>query len=74
MKKVYCCSDAHCADKFIILHSLKHLKYYIYKECGKRVTAESDGSSNDLARDRTTILNQLLADNEWITKVVLIFV
>ncbi|XP_026818161.1 myb-like protein O isoform X2 [Rhopalosiphum maidis] len=69
VKRFHCCSSAQCADKLTILHSLEHLKYYIYKECCKRVTAENENSCNGLTHDTTTVLNRLLADDEWIEKL-----
>ncbi|CAH1733158.1 unnamed protein product [Aphis gossypii] len=69
VKRFHCCSSAQCADKLTILHSLEHLKYYIYKECCKRVTAENENSCNGLTHDKTTVLNRLLADDEWIEKL-----
>ncbi|XP_025196020.1 probable WRKY transcription factor protein 1 [Melanaphis sacchari] len=69
VKRFHCCSSAQCVDKLTILHSLEHLKYYIYKECCKRVTAESENSCNDSTRDTTNVLNRLLADDEWIEKL-----
>lgn len=69
VKRFHCCSSAQCADKLTILHSLEHLKYYIYKECCKRVTAENENSCNGSTHDTTTVLNRLLADDEWIEKV-----
>lgn len=60
----------------IILHSLEHLKYKIYKECCKRINAENDDNctqfTNKDTQDTTTILNRLLADDEWIEKVKLV--
>lgn len=68
-KRAHCCSSTQCTDKLVILHSLKHLKYHIYKECCKRITAENDGCY-ELTRETTSVLNRLLADEEWIKKVV----
>lgn len=70
VKRVYCCSNTQCTEKLIIVHSLKHLKYHIYIECCKRVTAENDNSRNENTNDTTSVLNRLLADDEWIKKVI----
>lgn len=72
MKQVHCCTSTQCIDKLTILHSLVHLKYHIYKECCKRVTIENDNSCNDATQDTTTVLSRLLADDEWIEKVILL--
>ncbi|XP_060858706.1 uncharacterized protein LOC132936056 [Metopolophium dirhodum] len=69
VKRFQCCSSTQCADKLTILHSLEHLKYYIYQECCKRVAAENENSCNGLTHDTTTVLNRLLADDEWIEKL-----
>lgn len=71
MKKVHCCTNTQCIDKLIILHSLEHLKYHIYEECCKRITIENDNSCNKKAQDTTTVLNRVLADDEWIEKVLM---
>lgn len=54
------------------MHNLEHLKYNIFNECCKRVSIENDNYSNELTRDTkdTTVLNRLLADDEWIEKVI----
>jgi len=41
----------------------------MYKECCKRITAENDGCY-ELTQETTSVLNRLLADEEWIKKVV----
>jgi len=68
MKRIHCCSSAQCSDKLIILHSLEHLKYHIYKECCKHISTENN-DCKELTQDTTTVLNRLLADDEWIEKV-----
>ncbi|VVC43818.1 Hypothetical protein CINCED_3A000178 [Cinara cedri] len=72
IQKLQCCS-IQCSDKLTILHSLEHLKYNIYKECCKRITAANDDSSVEITtkdtQDTTAILNRLLADDEWIEKL-----
>lgn len=68
-KRVHCCSSTRCSEKVIILHSLEHLKYQLYNECCKRVTIENN-SKNNLTQDKTTVLNRLLADDEWVENVL----
>jgi len=68
VKKLICCSKNRCADKLTIIHSLEHLKYNIFNECCKRISVEN--YSNQLTPEKTTILNRLLADDEWIEKVI----
>lgn len=69
VKKLQCCSNTLCADFFIITHSLEHLKYFIYKECCKRITTENSFIESN--QDTTSVLNLLLADEVWIDKVTM---
>lgn len=39
-------------------------------ECCKRVTVENDNTRNENTNDTTSVLNRLLADDEWIKKVI----
>lgn len=72
MKQDHCCSSVQCIDRLIILHSLEHLKYHIYRECCERITIENNKSCNESTQDSTSVLNRLLADDEWIGKVTIL--
>lgn len=69
IKQIYCCSNSQCVDMLTIWHNIVHLKYHIYKECCRRISTENI-SSNGLNQDKTSVLNRLLADDEWIEKVI----
>lgn len=58
-----------CLDciKWVQLYNkLVHQKYIMYIECAKRV---AETRSEDKNKDTTVILNELLAEEEWLKKV-----
>lgn len=58
-----------CLDciKWVQLYNkLVHQKYIMYIECAKRV---SEKRSSDINKETTVILNELLADEDWLNQV-----
>lgn len=55
-----------CCDQVQLLNRVAHQKYRMYVECAKRV---ADKRSHDPHKDTTIILNELLADESWLSQV-----
>lgn len=57
-----------CAKRVELFNKITHQKYLMYIECAKRV-AEKRGL--DPHKDTTFILNELLADENWLNQVII---
>lgn len=57
-----------CASRVELFNKITHQKYLMYIECAKRV---AEKRQQDISKDTTFILNELLADEQWLTKVML---
>lgn len=55
-----------CSTRVELFNKVAHQKYLMYIECAKRV---ADKRSQDPHKDTTIILNELLADEAWLTQV-----
>lgn len=55
-----------CATKVEILHRISHQKFLIFLDCKKMVGIKK---TNNYAKPSTEILNELLADETWLTQV-----
>lgn len=55
-----------CATRVELLSKVTHQKYLMYIECAKRV---SEKRTTDPTKDTTCILNELLADENWLNQV-----
>lgn len=57
-----------CVIQVELLNKVTHQKYLMYIECAKRV---SEKRTNDATKDTTCILNELLADENWLNQLFL---
>ncbi|XP_060530425.1 uncharacterized protein LOC132704443 [Cylas formicarius] len=57
-----------CASRVELSSKVIHQKYLMYIECAKRV---SEKRSSDQTKDTTCILNELLADENWLNQLFL---
>lgn len=55
-----------CASRVELYNKITHQKYLMYVECAKRVTEKR---TTDPQKDTTCILNELLADENWLCQV-----
>ncbi|XP_018572236.1 uncharacterized protein LOC108911707 isoform X2 [Anoplophora glabripennis] len=55
-----------CATRVELLSKVTHQKYLMYIECAKRV---SEKRTTDPTKDTTCILNELLADENWLNQL-----
>lgn len=55
-----------CSTKVELLHKISHQKYLTFIECAK-IVAQKTAQNN--AKSTTDILNELLADEPWLTQV-----
>lgn len=55
-----------CANRVELFNKITHQKYLMYIECAKRVTEKRTAESH---KDTTCILNELLADENWLNQV-----
>ncbi|KAF5302320.1 hypothetical protein FQA39_LY10359 [Lamprigera yunnana] len=55
-----------CASQVELFNKITHQKYLMYIECAKRV---AEKRATDPHKDTTCILNELLADEYWLTQV-----
>lgn len=55
-----------CVNRVELLSKITHQKYLMYIECAKRVTEKRTAESH---KDTTCILNELLADENWLNQV-----
>lgn len=55
-----------CSTRVELFNKVAHQKYLMYIECAKRV---ADKRSQDPHKDTTIILNELLADEAWLTQL-----
>lgn len=55
-----------CVNRVELLNKITHQKYLMYIECAKRVTEKRTAESH---KDTTCILNELLADENWLNQV-----
>lgn len=57
-----------CIKWVQLYNKLVHQKYIMYIECAKRVT---ENKRSDPNKDTTVVLNELLADERWLSKVII---
>ncbi|KAK9870338.1 hypothetical protein WA026_006423 [Henosepilachna vigintioctopunctata] len=57
-----------CANRVELMNKVTHQKYLMYIECAKRV---SEKRAMDPNKDTTCILNELLADENWLNQLFL---
>lgn len=57
-----------CIKWVQLYNKLVHQKYIMYIECAKRV---AENKMTDRNKDTTVVLNELLADEEWLSKVII---
>lgn len=55
-----------CANRIELYNKISHQKYLMYIECAKRVAEKRTAESH---KDTTCILNELLADENWLNQV-----
>lgn len=55
-----------CASRVELMNKVIHQKYLMFIECAKRV---SEKRALDPNKDTTCILNELLADENWLNQV-----
>jgi len=55
-----------CVSRVELANKVVHQKYLMYIECAKRV---SEKRTSDPNKDTTCILNELLADENWLNQV-----
>ncbi|KAL3266755.1 hypothetical protein HHI36_010915 [Cryptolaemus montrouzieri] len=55
-----------CANRVELMNKVTHQKYLMYIECAKRV---SEKRAMDPNKDTTCILNELLADENWLNQL-----
>lgn len=55
-----------CANKVELFSRISHQKYLMFGECNKRV---AEKRLHDPHKDTTLILNELLADEPWLSQV-----
>lgn len=58
-----------CSTRVELFNKITHQKYLMYIECAKRV---AEKRTTDPHKDTTCILNELLADEHWLTQVCFI--
>lgn len=56
-----------CAARADIFHKIAHEKYNLYVNCARRV---SELQSENPSKSSTEILNDLLAEHNWIDEVI----
>lgn len=56
-----------CSTRVELYNKVAHQKYLMYIECAKRV---GEKRSADPHKDTTVILNELLADETWLSQVI----
>lgn len=56
-----------CSTRVELFNKVAHQKYLMYIECAKRV---AEKRSADPHKDTTVILNELLADETWLSQVL----
>lgn len=60
-----------CAKRVELFNKVTHQKYLMYIECAKRV---AEKRTSDPHKDTTCILNELLADENWLNQVSTYFI
>lgn len=55
-----------CVNRVELFNKITHQKYLMYIECAKRVTEKRTAEAH---KDTTCILNELLADENWLNQV-----
>lgn len=60
---------ATCCGRVQLYSRISHQKYLMYAECSKRV---AEKRMQDPRKDTTLILNELLADEVWLSQVSII--
>lgn len=58
-----------CASRVELYNKITHQKYLMYIECAKHVAEKRQQDAN---KDTTFILNELLADENWLSQVYIL--